>query len=90
MKEPKCTFLLFSTGKFICTGNKAEDNVKKSIKKFSKILQSAGFITFLTQHKIVNVVGTCQISEKFSYYKLGQYKNITYEPEIFPACLNKD
>ncbi len=38
MKDPKTVFLIFSTGKVICTGAKNEESVRKAIIKLNKEL----------------------------------------------------
>jgi transcription initiation factor TFIID TATA-box-binding protein len=36
MKDPRAVFLIFSTGKIVCTGVKNEESVKESILKLNK------------------------------------------------------
>ncbi|MFX0021566.1 MAG: TATA-box-binding protein [Candidatus Hermodarchaeota archaeon] len=36
MRDPRAVFLLFSTGKFVCTGVKKENTLEKAIKKLNK------------------------------------------------------
>ncbi|TFF84205.1 MAG: TATA-box-binding protein, partial [Promethearchaeota archaeon] len=36
MKDPRAVFLLFSTGKFVCTGVKTEEILEKAIVKLTK------------------------------------------------------
>lgn len=36
MKDPRAVFLLFSTGKFVCTGVKIENTLEKAIKKLNQ------------------------------------------------------
>jgi len=38
MKDPKAVFLIFSTGKIVCTGVKNEDMVKKAILKLNRLI----------------------------------------------------
>ncbi len=39
MKDPKAVFLIFSTGKIVCTGVKNEEMVKKSILKLNRLIR---------------------------------------------------
>lgn len=42
LDEPQVVFLLFSSGKIICTGGKSKDVVEKSIDKLKKTLKEIG------------------------------------------------
>ena len=39
MQEPKVTFLIFSSGKLVCSGAKTEEDVYKAVKKIRNILE---------------------------------------------------
>ncbi|MHA1728394.1 MAG: TATA-box-binding protein [Promethearchaeota archaeon] len=47
MVQPKCVFLVFSTGKFVITGLKREEDIEKVIITFGKILRSNMLFTEL-------------------------------------------
>lgn len=42
MDDPKVTFLLFGSGKIICTGGRTIEDVKKSVEKINRKLKSVG------------------------------------------------
>jgi len=44
MEEPKVTFLIFSSGKLVCTGAKKEEEVYEAIEKLHKRLEEDGAI----------------------------------------------
>ncbi len=45
IKEPKVAFLLFGSGKIVCTGGRSVNNVEKAIKNLEAELRSIGAIT---------------------------------------------
>jgi transcription initiation factor TFIID TATA-box-binding protein len=44
MKEPKAVFLIFSNGKFVCTGAKNEKTIKRAIEKLKKQVKTYDII----------------------------------------------
>ena len=44
MQEPKTVFLLFSTGKFVCTGTKAKETVGAAVDQLVKDVKSLGLV----------------------------------------------
>lgn len=91
LKEPKTTFLLFPSGKYVCTGatsiiqaKRASEKITEKIKKiFKDISPSVQFLDF----EIQNVVGSYYTGFKISleqfYY--AHMSNSLYEPEFFPG-----
>ena len=45
MKDPNVVFLLFSSGKIVCTGAKKETDVARAVKKLAKELRELGLVT---------------------------------------------
>jgi len=45
MKDPNVVFLLFSSGKIVCTGAKKENDVARAVKKLAKELRELGLVT---------------------------------------------
>ncbi|MQY61766.1 TATA box-binding protein [archaeon] len=45
MKDPKCVFLIFSTGKLVCVGTKREADVYKAVEKILPLLEETEVIT---------------------------------------------
>lgn len=89
IREPKTTALVFRTGKMIVTGAKAKDDSETAAKKFSLILQRAGFPVRFENFTIQNITATCDCGfpislEGFMY----TYSSCsTYEPELFPGLI---
>jgi len=44
MKDPNVVFLLFSSGKIVCTGAKREEDVKSAVEKLAKQLVELGLV----------------------------------------------
>ena len=96
IKEPKTVALIFNSGKFVCTGAKNEEDLKKAARKVGKIIKSLKYDVKLCNFKIINIVSTCdakfQIKLRQLYLKLNyknkNHKNLCrYEPEIFPGLI---
>lgn len=96
IKEPKTVALIFNSGKFVCTGAKNEEDLKKAARKVGKIIKSLKYDVKLCNFKIINIVSTCdvkfQIKLRQLYLKLNHknknHKNLCrYEPEIFPGLI---
>lgn len=45
MEDPKCVFLIFSTGRLVCVGTKREEDVYRAVEKLVTILEENGVIT---------------------------------------------
>jgi len=41
MQEPKCVFLIFSTGKLVCVGTTREEDVYKAVENIITVLDDA-------------------------------------------------
>ena len=87
LKEPKTTFLLFPSGKYVCTGAtsilQAELAAKIMTRNIEDISPPVQFLDF----EIQNVVGSYYTGFKISlecfYY--SHMPNSLYEPEFFPG-----
>ena len=88
LKNPKTTFLLFKSGRYVCTGAKSLECAKKSSRKIARKIQLLHEkpIRFL-EFSVQNVVGTFYTGfklnlERFYYSNMS---NSMYEPEFFPG-----
>ncbi|GAI03738.1 unnamed protein product, partial [marine sediment metagenome] len=45
MKDPKCVFLIFSTGKLVCVGTNREEDVYKAVENILPILEDTKVLT---------------------------------------------
>ena len=97
LKEPKSHASIFSSGKLTCTGVKSEEQLKKAIIKYDKIIKSCGFSTKLNLDEIVinNISATFDfkfmLPLKRLYYYLGSLKEtgvkLHYFENSFPAMV---
>ena len=82
--EPKATILLFSSGRFVCTGTKNICDNKTACENICRLLGSTCF----SEYKIHNVVGSGCVGHCIDLIGLANtHKHIVqYESEIFPGA----
>ena len=87
--EPKVTALTFSTGKMVVCGAKHEKLATLGVRKFARILQKIGNDVHLSDFKINNMLGTCDLKFPIRLEDLNNThaQFCRYEPEIFPALI---
>ncbi len=61
LREPKCTALLFETGKIIVTGALAVSDSKKGGRKLTKILKKLGYKVQFLNYAVQNMVAVCNL-----------------------------
>ena len=86
IKEPKTVALIFNSGKFVCTGAKNEEDLKKASRKVGKIIKSLKYDVKLCNFKIINIVSTCDV--KFQI-KLRQLNKLEYIDKINSTNTNE-
>ena len=88
IKEPKATFLIFSTGKMVITGLKRADEASPGVKKVVKYLKKAGINVSNPEITIQNIVAS---GDLHTYIDLNMaaiiMENVMYEPEVFPGVI---
>lgn len=94
IKEPRTTSLIFSNGKIIVLGAKTEQDSEKACLRIRKILKSLNYDVKLTNFKIQNIVGSCDVRFQISLTKLNININkyvsssrVAFEPEVFPGLI---
>lgn len=50
IREPRCTALIFRSGKVVCTGARNEVDANLGTRKFARILQKLGYPVMITLH----------------------------------------
>lgn len=87
--EPKVTALAFSTGKMVVCGAKHESLATLGVRKFARILQKIGNDVQLTDFRINNMLGTCDLKFPIRLEDLNENhaQFSRFEPEIFPALI---
>ena len=96
VKKPKMSFLIYQTGKVICTGAKSERDAEQSDEYLVTRLRKAGFnVKKKTSAKIQNIVMTADMGMEVDIEKFlcnisaEKGVQIKYEPEQFPAVIIK-
>ena len=96
IKEPKATSLIFSNGKIIVLGTKTEEDSRNACRKIGRIIQRINYPVKLTNIKIQNMVGSCDVKFQINLIRLNNNINrfvkssrVAFEPEIFPGLIYK-
>lgn len=89
IREPRCTALIFSTGKMVITGAKSEDLARRGGRKFAAIIRRLGFAPKFSDFKVQNMVGTADVGFpiKLEALTYAHAKFSSYEPELFPGLI---
>jgi transcription initiation factor TFIID TATA-box-binding protein len=94
INEPRTTSLIFSNGKIVVLGAKNEEDSFKACKRIRNIIRSLNYPAELTNFKIQNIVGSCDVKFqiKLSQLNLNIRKHVNesrvgYEPEVFPGLI---
>jgi transcription initiation factor TFIID TATA-box-binding protein len=87
LESPKCSFLMFPSGKVICTGARKEEDVKKAINFLIKKLKDVMDVKDY-EVQVENVVTSVQLQGEIDLNSLAyELENSEYEPEQFPGLI---
>ena len=89
LDKPKATFLVFETGKLVCTGTTSEGMLIKAVAKLVRIFKKLNIkVKKAPPCTIQNIVAS---GDLFSRLNLDEavvvLQNILYEPEQFPGAI---
>jgi len=92
VKAPRAAFLIFTTGKIVCTGAKNVEDVRTVIINLAKTLKSIGFekIDLEPEIHIQNIVASADLKTRLNMNAIALglgLENIEYEPEQFPGLV---
>ena len=92
VKAPRAAFLIFTSGKIVCTGAKNVEDVRTVIINLAKTLKSIGFekINLEPEIHVQNIVASADLKTflNMNAIALGLgLENIEYEPEQFPGLV---
>lgn len=92
VKAPRAAFLIFTTGKVVCTGAKNVEDVRTVITNMAKTLKSIGFekIDLEPEIHIQNIVASADLKARLNLNAVALglgFENIEYEPEQFPGLV---
>ena len=91
IKEPKAAFLIFKSGKVVCTGTRGPELAQEAVDIAVKDLEEIGVVT-RGDHKvkIVNIVASSDLKAELNLNQVAVslgLENIEYEPEQFPGMV---
>jgi len=90
MKNPKASFLIFSSGKATCTGAASEKNAREAIGNMLKLLKGMGFNVKTSAIDVQNIVASAKVEARLDIDKMVfELKNSEYEPATFPGLVYK-
>lgn len=87
LENPKCTVLIFKSGRFVVVGTKSTEDSKNAAEIFAASLAALGFPVSLQDYAVKNLVGSYSLGFQVDLLKLREclgYKCI-YEVEMFPG-----
>ncbi len=91
LRDPKISALLFSSGKVVCTGAKAREDIDVAVSKIIEALKIVNVeVTEEPEIKIQNIVASGNIHMRLNLNQLVfDLKYSEYEPEQFPGLVYK-
>lgn len=87
---PKIAFLLFKSGRVICTGAKNIEDIQSAVDQLYPRLKKLGFEVIKPEIQVQNIVASVDLHVKLNLLELSLalgLENIEYEPEIFPGMV---
>jgi transcription initiation factor TFIID TATA-box-binding protein len=92
IKNPKAAFLIFTSGKVVCTGAKNVENVRMNIINLANTLKSIGCEKIYLEPEIhvQNIVATADLKTNLNLNTITiafGMENVEYEPEVFPGLV---
>lgn len=89
--NPKAAFLIFTSGKVVCTGSKNVSDVHKVIYDLADKLRSIDVVCYdKPEISIQNIVASADLATVLNLNAIAVglgLENIEYEPEIFPGLV---
>ena len=91
LRDPSSSFLIFSSGKIVCTGTKSLDEVDLAMEGLLRLLKKVDIkIKIKPKIKVENIVASSDINMKLDLNELAvKLHNVEYEPEQFPGLVFK-
>jgi transcription initiation factor TFIID TATA-box-binding protein len=90
-KDPKSAFLIFRSGKLVCTGSKTEEGVRQVMDKLSADLRGIGVeVVEHPEFKVQNIVASASVGRELNLGAIVvglELEGMEYEPEVFPGLV---
>ncbi|MHC1582305.1 MAG: TATA-box-binding protein [Candidatus Syntropharchaeia archaeon] len=89
--NPKAAFLIFRSGKVVCTGTKSVDEVKRAMDEMLKDLRKIGVrVKENPKFTVQNIVASTNLGKELNLNAIAlgmDLENMEYEPEVFPGLV---
>jgi len=92
LKSASATFLLFRTGRFVCTGTKTKAKAEQATTAFLNLLKKEGLVSDQCGFEccVTNLVASVDLAgATISAEQITSEFNAVYEPDKFPAAVCK-
>ncbi|MGB2842674.1 MAG: TATA-box-binding protein [Halobacteriota archaeon] len=90
-KDPKSAFLIFRSGKVVCTGSKTKDGVRVVMDKLAADLRNLGIdVVEHPEFKVQNIVASANLGRELNLGAIVvglELEGMEYEPEVFPGLV---
>ncbi len=90
-KDPKAAFLIFRSGKVVCTGSKTEAGVRKVMDMLAAALLGLGLeVDEHPTFKVQNIVASANLGRELNLGAIVvglKLEGMEYEPEVFPGLV---
>jgi len=90
-KEPKSAFLIFRSGKVVCTGSKTEEGVRRVMDTLSADLRGIGVeVVEHPEFRVQNIVASANVGRELNLGAIVvglELEGMEYEPEVFPGLV---
>lgn len=88
LEEPRASLLIFSTGKMVITGMRAESDVPKVVEALKKELKRASIEIDKINTEVVNIVASGKMDVRIDLNMASLLlENAMFEPEVFPGLI---
>lgn len=92
IENPKAAFLIFNSGKVVCTGTRSLENAHVAMINLANELNSIGCkgIDLEPDVQVQNVVATANLKTKLNLNAIAVafgLEKVEYEPEVFPGLV---
>ena len=88
MKNPRVSFLVFSSGIMNCTGATSLNEAKNGIGKMLKLFKQIGVKVYKPKMEIQNIVASAKLGARLNLDTIAfNLENSEYEPEQFPGLV---
>ena len=91
LKNPRTTTLIFSSGRFVCTGARSEEQAYRAVKLVARKLRQRGIeVHDEPEVTIQNIVATASLGGRVNIEDAARIlKRSMYEPEQFPGLVHR-